>query len=199
MGTSVSTRDAAASTAKFQLNENVKVFNDDDQEVQPGSGEMGMVATQSAMIGYYKDPEKTAKTIRVIDAVRYTFPGDFATVEADGSTTLLGRGSMCINTAGEKVFPEEVEEVIKQHKTVVDCLVVGIADQRFGQKVVALVSRHNHTLAENALKDHCRALLAGYKLPKECLFVDVVQRAQNGKADYKWAKQTALEMLDVAE
>lgn len=198
MGSSVSTREESATTAKFAIGENVKVFNDEDKEVEPGSGEMGMIATQSAMIGYYKDPEKTAKTVRVIDDVRYIFPGDFATVEADGSLTLLGRGSMCINTAGEKVFPEEVEEVVKGHAEIEDCLVVGVPDERFGERVVGLMSKKSNKVDEAQLLDHCREHLAGYKLPKNLLFVDVVQRAANGKADYQWAKQTALEMLGMA-
>ncbi len=196
MGRSISSRKESASTARFNLNPNVRVFNDDDREVEPGSGEMGMIATQSAMLGYYKDPEKTAKTVRVIDGNRYIFPGDFATVEADGGITLLGRGSMCINTAGEKVFPEEVEEVIKSHVGTIDCLVVGIPDERFGERVVSVVSRTSvDAVNDTVLLNHCREHLAGYKLPKNVLFVDHVQRAPNGKADYKWAKATALDML----
>ena len=152
---------------------------------------MGLIGTQSAMIGYFKDPEKTAKTVREIDGVRYVFPGDYATVEADGGITLLGRGSMCINTAGEKVFPEEVEEVIKSHASIVDCLVVGISDERFGERVVAVLSQTSDSADELQLMEHCREHLAGYKLPKNLLLVEVVQRAPNGKADYKWAKQTA--------
>ncbi len=197
MGSSESSRHTHASTAKFQLNPNVKVFNDDNEEVAPGSGEMGMIATQSAMLGYYKDPEKTAQTVREIDGARYVFPGDYATVESDGSITLLGRGSMCINTAGEKVFPEEVEEAIKRHGGAVDCLVVGIPDERFGERVVAVVSRGHDSLSDEILLEHCREHLAGYKLPKNLLFVDEVKRAPNGKADYKWAKTTALDLLGV--
>ena len=207
MGTSVSTRESAASTAKFEINEDVKVFNEEDKEVRPGSGEMGMIATESAMMGYYKDPEKTAKTVKLIDGVRYIFPGDFATVESDGSLTLLGRGSMCINTAGEKVFPEEVEEIAKGHDAVEDCLVVGVADEKFGERVVALVSRRTpatvtHSEAESRfetdVQNHCRSHLAGYKIPKNVLLVDTVQRAPNGKADYKWAKATALDRLGLS-
>jgi acyl-CoA synthetase (AMP-forming)/AMP-acid ligase II len=115
-----------------------------------------------------------------LSMVRYTFPGDFATVEADGSITLLGRGSMCINTAGEKVFPEEVEEAIKQHVQVEDCLVVGVDDERFGQKVVALVSKVDSSLSEPVLQAHCRESIAGYKLPKK-YFV-----CRRGAARSKW-------------
>lgn len=195
MGSSVATRDAPAPTARFAMGEQVKVFTDDNVEVQPGSDDMGMVGTQSAMMGYYKDPEKTAKTVRMIDGVRWVFPGDYATVAADGTLNLLGRGSMCINTAGEKVFPEEVEEAIKSHDLVADCLVVGVPDDRFGERVVGVVSLHSGTAEEAELISHCRDRIAGYKTPKQLVLVDHVQRAPNGKADYQWAKQTALDML----
>jgi len=191
MGSSVSTRETSSKTAKFELSPGVQVFTDDNRVVEPGSGDMGMIATQSAMRGYYKDQEKTLETVREIAGNRWVFPGDYATVEADGRINLLGRGSMCINTAGEKVFPEEVEEVVKRHANTEDCLVVGMPDPRFGEKIVALVSRTNDDLSDTALIEHCRELLAGFKLPKQIIFVDLVQRAANGKADYQWAKQTA--------
>lgn len=199
MGSSTTSRGESVSTAKFQLNPDVKVFDDDDREVEPGSGKMGMIATKSAMMGYYKDPEKTAKTVREIGGERYVFPGDYAQVEADGTITLLGRGSMCINTAGEKVFPEEVEEVVKRYPGIVDCLVVGVPDERFGERVVAVASSREASVDEAHLIDHCREHIAGYKLPKQLVVVDHVQRAPNGKADYKWAKQTALRMLGLEE
>ena len=195
MGIAVAARGVPPKTASFQANEDVKVFDDNNREVTPGSDEMGMVATPSAMRGYYKDPEKTEKTVRVIDGVRWVFPGDYAKIEADGSMTLLGRGSMCINTAGEKVFPEEVEEALKSHSSVQDCLVVGIPDEKFGEKVVALASCSDEEFSEPELIEHCRRRIAGYKLPKNVIFVDKVARAPNGKADYKWAKQQALELL----
>jgi 3-oxocholest-4-en-26-oate---CoA ligase len=199
MGSSVTNKDESVSTAKFKLNPEVKVFDDQDRALVPGSGTIGMIATKSAMMGYYKDPEKTAKTVREIDGVRYVFPGDFAQVEADGSITLLGRGSMCINTAGEKVFPEEVEEAIKRHPEVVDCLVVGVPDERFGERVVAVASCRQGKVNETEVIDHCRDHVAGYKLPRQVLLVDHVQRAPNGKADYKWAKATALSMLGLTK
>ena len=194
MGSSVTTREGAAKTAKFQLNEGVAVFTDDGRRVEPGSGEIGKVATSGSVpIGYYKDPVKSAETFREIDGVRYSFPGDYAQVEADGSITLLGRGSVCINTAGEKVFPEEVEEAVKRHPAVADALVGGGADARFGERVVAVASyRRGESCDETAVIDFARDHLAGYKLPKHVLFVDQVQRAPNGKADYKWAKKAAL-------
>jgi acyl-CoA synthetase (AMP-forming)/AMP-acid ligase II len=194
MGSSVTTRETTSETAKFQLSPGVKVFDDNDVEVQPGSGEIGRLATPGAVpIGYYKDPVKSAETFREIDGVRYSFPGDYATVEADGTITLLGRGSYCINTAGEKVFPEEVEEALKKHPGVHDALVVGLPDERFGEKVTAVASLEEgvQDLDEAELVEFARQHLAGYKLPKHVLFVDEVRRAVNGKADYKWARATA--------
>jgi fatty-acyl-CoA synthase len=195
MGMSVTSREAKADTAKFQLNEGVKVFTEDDREVEPGSGVMGMIGTTGLVpIGYYKDDSKSAATFREIDGVRYSFPGDFATVEADGSITLLGRGSACINTAGEKVFPEEVEEALKRHPAVRDTLVVGQPDERFGERIVAVVAATDDgALAEDALLDFAREQLASYKIPRQVCLVPEVRRAPNGKADYKWAKAVAAE------
>ena len=194
MGGSLSTRQSAAKTAKFVIADYVKVLNENDEPVEPGSGEMGMVATAGIVPrGYYKDDIKSANTFRTINGVRYSFPGDFATVEIDGSITLLGRGSQCINTGGEKVFTEEVEEAIKRHPDVEDCLVVGLPDERLGNRVVAVYSQRPGTslVGEDGLREHVRSQLAGYKAPKQSILVDIVQRAPNGKADYKWAKATA--------
>ncbi len=191
MGSSVTTRESTVATASFEMNEGVKVITDDGRFVAPGSGEVGRIATSAFVpLGYYKDPEKSAATFREVDGVRYSFPGDYATVEADGTITLLGRGSVCINTAGEKVFPEEVEEAVKRHPAVQDCLVVGVADERFGQRVTAIACTHE-PLAEEALIAFTHEHLAGYKAPKKVLFVDEVKRAPNGKADYKWASSYA--------
>ena len=197
MGGTLSSRESSPQTAKFELGENVKVFTDDGREVTPGSEEMGMIGTQSAMLGYYKDPEKTAKTIREIDGQRWVFSGDCATVDSDGTLNLLGRGSLCINTAGEKVFPEEVEEALKSHGSVEDCLVVGVPDERFGEKVVAVVSLRTESTDKAELITHCRTKIADYKAPKQVLVVDHVQRAPNGKADYTWAKETARSLLNI--
>src|SRR5713101_1673870 len=140
LATSVSGGSQAAGTADFQIAESAKVFTDDDLEVQPGSGEMGRLAIHGYLpIGYYKDPEKSARTFRTIDGVRYSIPGDYATVGADGTVHLLGRGSVVINTGGEKVFPEEVEEVLKLHPAVRDAVCVGVPDERFGEVICALV------------------------------------------------------------
>jgi fatty-acyl-CoA synthase len=193
MGSSVTSRDRSPQTARFELSEGVKVFSDDGRELQPGDEAIGRVGTSGLVpIGYYKDPVKSAETFREIDGVRYSFPGDYARVEPDGSITLLGRGSVCINTAGEKVFPEEVEEVVKRYETVLDCLVVGVPDERFGERVVAVTSlQESAQRAEQEVIEYARAQLAGYKVPKHILFVDEVRRAPNGKPDYKWARRTA--------
>jgi len=170
------------------------VFDAMDREVTPGSDEVGMVgSTGGAQMGYYKDETKTAATFREIGGVRYTFPGDFARIAADGSLILLGRGSVCINTGGEKVYPEEVEEAFKAHPDIFDCLVVGVPDPRFGERVTAVLSLcQGSQLDEAALLDFARTRVAGYKLPRRLVLVREVQRAPNGKADYKWAKSTAL-------
>ena len=194
MGSSITTREGISATAKFELSEGVRVITDDGRVVEPGSGEMGKIATSGLVpLGYYKDAEKSAATFREIDGVRYSFPGDYATVEADGSITLLGRGSACINTAGEKVFPEEVEEAVKRFAPVHDCLVVSVPDERFGERIVAVAS-HLEGVAptQEDIIDFCREQLAGYKVPKQVLLVEQVRRAPNGKADYKWAKAEAM-------
>ncbi len=189
----ITRRGQATQTAKFQIQNTTRVFTDDDREVEPGSGEIGMLGTsRNIPLGYYKDPAKTASTFRVIDGVRYSFPGDYATVEADGTITLLGRGSNCINTGGEKVYPEEVEEAVKTHPAVTDCLVVGVPDEKFGERVTAVVSLEaGESGRQETLADHVRSQLAGYKVPRGFRFVSKVQRGPNGKADYKWARDIA--------
>jgi len=153
-----------------------------------------MVAVQGFLpVGYYKDQEKTDKTFKVIDGIRYSIPGDWVRVEQDGSLTLLGRGSNCINTAGEKVFPEEVEEALKFHEEVADSLVVGVDDEKWGQAITAVVQLHEKgTLEEEALKNFSRQHLAAYKVPKKILFKEDLERAPNGKADYKSIREFAL-------
>ena len=201
MGSSVTSREVTAQTAKFTLNEGVKVITDDGRFVEPGSGEIGKLATSAFVpLGYYKDEEKSAATFREVDGVRYSFPGDYATIEANGEITLLGRGSVCINTAGEKVFPEEVEEAVKRHPQVMDCLVVGLPDDRFGERVVALASiKEFQTAKPGELIEFTEQHLAGYKVPRQLFLVDHVQRAPNGKADYKWAKNTATNLHDTTQ
>ena len=193
MGSSRASRDNPAETAKFVLNPGVIVITDDGEIVEPGSDKMGKIGTSGLVpLGYFKDEKKSAETFKEFQGVRYSFPGDYAKVESDGTITLLGRGSNCINTAGEKVYPEEVEEAIKRHNDIYDCLVVGLKDDRFGQRVVALASfQEGKEIAEQDLISFTREHLAGYKLPKQVLFVEEVMRAPNGKANYKWAKETA--------
>ena len=192
MGSAVSSRENPVKTAKFSINPGVIVVSDDGEEVEPGSKTMGKLGTSGLVPeGYYKDPKKSAETFKEYKGIRYSFPGDYATVDADGTIKLLGRGSNCINTAGEKVYPEEVEEALKRHSNVYDSLVVGVEDKKFGQKVVAVVSSDLPSLEAAELINFTREHLSGYKLPKEIIFVDEVQRAPNGKANYKWAKETA--------
>ena len=193
MGNSIMTRDSEVQTAKFMLGERCKVFDENDQPVEPGSGKSGMVAIGPPNpLGYYKDDEKTARTFRTISGVRYSIPGDWCIVEADGTLTLLGRGSACINTAGEKVFPEEVEEALKTHPSVDDALVVGLPDEKWGQAVTGVVRlSEGASLDEEALRAHVRKSLAGYKTPKRVVSTDHSIRASNGKADYATARKIA--------
>ncbi len=198
-GLSVMTAEGEVETAKFQIGDNVKVFSPEGREIAPGSGEVGLIARGDPLPnGYYKDQKKTDETFKVIDGVRYSIPGDFCTVETDGTITLLGRGSGCINTAGEKVFPEEVEEVLKLHPDIEDALVVGVPDEKWGQSVTGLVElRGGAALDEIAIREHVRKHLAGYKTPKRLIAVPRMLRAPNGKADYKGARDLALQELGI--
>jgi acyl-CoA synthetase (AMP-forming)/AMP-acid ligase II len=182
---------------RFSLGPRTRVITDDGRDVVAGSGEIGLVANIGrGPVGYYKDPEKSANTFPVIDGQRATILGDFATVEVDGTVTLLGRGSACINTAGEKVFPEEVEDVIRTHASVNDVAVVGVAHPKYGERVCALVeARPGATIEEPAIVAHVKASLAGYKAPKHVLPVDSVSRGPNGKLDYRSLRDLAAELL----
>ena len=193
MGSSVSTRDNPPKTAKFSINPGVIIMADDGEILEPGSDKIGLIGTSGLVpVGYYKDEKKSAETFREVNGTRYSFPGDYAKLEADGTITLLGRGSNCINSAGEKIYPEEVEEAIKRNDEVFDCLVVGVDDDKFGQRVVAVASlTEGFEISESELIESTRTFIAGYKLPKKLILVDNVQRAPNGKADYKWAKEIA--------
>ena len=152
-----------------------------------------MLAVSGPMpTGYYGDETKTASTFRTIDGVRYTVPGDYATIDTDGTVHLLGRGSVCINTGGEKVYPEEVEVAARSHPAVLDCTVVGVADARFGEAVTLVASRHPGTAADDRdVIDHVRGRLAAYKAPKRVVWVDTIERSPSGKADYRWARSVA--------
>jgi acyl-CoA synthetase (AMP-forming)/AMP-acid ligase II len=197
MGASVSSASGTSTTAKFKLGDNAIVVTDDGRVVEPGSGEVGMVAVRGRMpVGYYKDPEKTARTFKVIDGVRYSVPGDYAAVEADGSLRLLGRGSMCINTGGEKVYPEEVEEALKTFAGVRDAIVVGVPDEKWGEAIIAVVEpAPGLAVVEGDVIAHVKAHLAAFKAPKRVLFVDSVRRSPNGKADYKGVRERAMAEL----
>jgi fatty-acyl-CoA synthase len=200
MGVSVSGGGSTAETAKFQLGPNARVITEDGRFVEPGSGEIGMVGVGGRVpLGYYKDEEKSARTFRVIDGVRYSIPGDYATVEADGSIRLLGRGSVCINTGGEKVFPEEVEEALKTHPSVRDAVVVGVPDEKWGEAITALVEpAPGDPPEEGELITHVKGRIAAFKAPKRVLLVDSVGRAPNGKVDYKRCRAEAIERAGAA-
>jgi acyl-CoA synthetase (AMP-forming)/AMP-acid ligase II len=145
-------------------------------------------------IGYYKDPEKTARTFVQIEGARWALPGDMAMVEADGTITLLGRGSACINSGGEKVFPEEVEAAVRSHPGVFDAVVVGVPDEKWGERVTAVVQpRAGQPLTLESLANHCRTAVAGYKIPRGLRLVDELVRQPSGKPDYRWAKAVAME------
>lgn len=201
MGASMTTRETTESdkTAQFDMAETTKILKEDGTPVEPGSGEIGLICNGGMVPqGYYKDEKKSAETFKTFNGTRYSIPGDYATVEADGSVTLLGRGSICINSGGEKVFPEEVEEILKTHDSVYDCLVVGVPDDRFGEKITAVLSlSKGFAFDEAALVDHVRANLAAYKTPRAFITVDTVPRAANGKAGYQDAKDIALKNLNL--
>jgi fatty-acyl-CoA synthase len=190
MGQSVSSGGTASGTARFQLGENTVVVTDDGRRVEPGSGEIGRVAVGGddgvVPVGYYKDPEKSAATFIEIDGRRYSMPGDYAMVEADGTLTLLGRGPVCINTGGEKVFPEEVEEALKSHPAVFDAVAVGVPDEKFGEAVTAVVeATPGASVDEAEVIAHVKQHLAAYKAPKRVLTTETIGRAPNGKVDYQ--------------
>ena len=179
------------------------VLDDDLRPLEPGTGVIGKLARGGNIpIGNYKDPVKTASTfVFAPDGTRYVVAGDFASLEADGTITLLGRGSACINSGGEKIFPEEVEGVLKAHPEVYDTLVVGVTDNRWGQSVCAVVQpRHpDHPPALAELADHCRRSLAGYKIPRHLVLIDEIVRSPSGKPDYPWATKLAAEVIDSAQ
>ena len=199
-GSSMMTADGEVQTAKFEIGPHCKVFSEDGREIEPGSDEPGFIARGGAVpLGYYKDEEKTAKTYKTINGVRYAIPGDWCTVAEDGTLTLLGRGSNCINSAGEKIYPEEVEEALKAHELVNDALVVGVPDEKWGQAVTAVVAPERMgAIDEDTLRSFVQTKLARYKAPKRILFKPDLGRAPNGKADYASIKTYALETLGLS-
>lgn len=180
---------------RVTIDKNTKVLDEDGNEVKPGSGVRGIIAKCGHIpVGYFKDEKKTAETFKTFHGVRYAIPGDFAEVEADGTVTMLGRGSVSINSGGEKIYPEEVEAALKGHPDVFDALVVGVPDERFGQHVAAVVHPREGTrptLAE--LDAFVRTEIAGYKVPRSLWLVDGIKRSPAGKPDYRWAKDTTEE------
>jgi acyl-CoA synthetase (AMP-forming)/AMP-acid ligase II len=180
---------------RFTVNARSAVLGDDLKPVEPGSGAIGRLAQRGHVpLGYYKDAEKTADSFVTVDGERWVLLGDMATIDADGTIAVLGRGSVCINTGGEKVYPEEVEAVLKAHPAVYDAVVTGVPDERFGLRVAAVVKVRPVTTApgEDELIAHCRAHVAGYKAPKLVVVVPEIRRSPSGKADYPWAARTAL-------
>ncbi|MGB8221706.1 MAG: hypothetical protein WCF10_03920, partial [Polyangiales bacterium] len=177
----------------FYMGEEVTVLDENGVQIEPGSGQIGMVARSGRLpLGYYKDPEKTAERFKEFSGKRWVVPGDFATIEEDGRITFLGRGSKCINTGGEKVFPEEVEEALKAHAQIIDALVVAVPDPRFGSKVAAVFNtRDNVQLSLEEVQQHCRKHIAGYKVPRQITITETVSRMPSGKPDYKWAEEIA--------
>jgi acyl-CoA synthetase (AMP-forming)/AMP-acid ligase II len=189
----VTTRSGAPSASlTFAAKAETIVVDESLRPVQPGSGVVGRLATRGRVpIGYYKDPERSARTFVEIDGARWSLPGDMATIDADGTVHLLGRGSLCINSGGEKVYPEEVEAVLKVLPAVADAVVLGAPDERFGQRVVAIVSVTAGCEAPDleTLQAHCRDHLAGYKVPRALHVVDELARTPAGKPDYEWARR----------
>jgi acyl-CoA synthetase (AMP-forming)/AMP-acid ligase II len=185
-------------TPRFAVNDETTVLDDDLRPAPPGV--VGKLARRGRVpLGYYKDPDKTAATFPVVDGVRWAVPGDHARIEDDGTISLLGRGSVSINTGGEKVYPEEVEAALKAHRAVFDAVVVGVPDERWGERVVALVQpRPGEEPAFPELDRHVREHIAGYKAPREVLVVESIVRSPSGKPDYRWGKATAIERLGIA-
>jgi acyl-CoA synthetase (AMP-forming)/AMP-acid ligase II len=181
---------------KFTVNARTAVLGDDLKEIEPGSGVVGRMAQRGHVpLGYYKDAEKTAASFVTIDGERWVLLGDMATIEADGTIAILGRGAVCINSGGEKVYPEEVEAVLKAHPAVYDAVVAGVPDERYGQRVAAVVQLRSDVTAptEAELIAHVREHVAGYKAPRLVIVVPEIRRSPSGKADYPWATKVAAE------
>jgi acyl-CoA synthetase (AMP-forming)/AMP-acid ligase II len=178
---------------RFNADHTTAVLDEDLRPLPPGTGKVGMLARKGRIpLGYYKDPEKTARTFIEAHGERWVVAGDMAMIEADGTITLLGRGTNCINSGGEKIFPEEVESALRTHPAVFDAIVVGVPDARWGERVAAVVqARPGATPTLEGLDAHCRTKVAGYKVPRELHLVDAIQRQPSGKPDYKWAKAVA--------
>ncbi|MBV9487920.1 MAG: acyl-CoA synthetase [Frankiaceae bacterium] len=193
VGSKLHSADDTSTAPRFMVNAQTNVLAEDGTPVVPGSGQVGRLARKGHVpLGYYKDEAKTKATFLEVGGERWVLPGDNATVDEDGTVVLLGRGSTSINTGGEKVYPEEVETALMTSPDVGDVIVVGLPDEKWGQRVVAVVQPAADAAPDlDALREHARSSLAGYKLPRELIVVDKVERTPAGKADYKWAKATA--------
>lgn len=193
MGVNISRHGDVRDTAHFALGERVRVITETGEFLEHGTAGEGLVALSGTLpVGYHNDPDKTARTFRVIDGVRYAIPGDHARVEPDGTLHLLGRGASCINSGGEKIYPEEVEEVVRRHAAVADAACIGVPDERFGETVAAVVAlRPGADLDLDALRAHVKAHLAGYKAPRRLVLVDEVLRSPSGKLDHRWLRAAA--------
>jgi len=199
-GSQVTMAGVKATTGTFRMNDDTTVLKDDlSGPLTPGTEESGWLARRGHVpLGYFKDAEKTARTFPVINGVRYAVPGDHAKLAADGTIVVLGRGSVSINSGGEKIYPEEVEQALKHHPSVYDAVVVGTPSERFGQQVTAVVqARAGEVPPEKELIEFCAHHLARYKLPKVVLYVDEMVRSPSGKADYRWAAKLAFERLGI--
>jgi acyl-CoA synthetase (AMP-forming)/AMP-acid ligase II len=199
-GSSLPAGDDGPKRPRFMMDDTSTVFDDNLRPVVPGSGVIGRLARRGRIpLGYYNDPEKTAATFLTIDGERWVLPGDLATIESDGLITVFGRGAVCINSGGEKIFPEEVEAALKAHGDVLDAVVVGVPDDRWGQRVAAIVQpRAGKKVTLDLLEAHCRTRIAGYKVPRQLKVVDEIVRHPSGKPDYRWAAATAGETRAVA-
>ncbi|MBI1816234.1 MAG: acyl-CoA synthetase [Deltaproteobacteria bacterium] len=201
-GSQITMKGMPASTGSFKMNEQTIVLTHDlSAQVAPGSDESGWLARSGHVpLGYFKDAEKTAKTFPVVNGARYAVPGDHAKIGADGAIVVLGRGSVSINSGGEKIYPEEVEKALKHHPSVYDAVVVGTPNPRFGQQVTAVVqARAGEVPGKEELTEFCANHVARYKLPKAIIYVDEMVRSPSGKADYRWAKKIAFEALGIKE
>ncbi len=201
-GSQITMNGMQATTGSFKMNEQTVVLENDFRGlIAPGRNESGWLArTGHVPLGYFKDAEKTAKTFPVIDGVRYAVPGDHATIATDGTITVLGRGSVSVNSGGEKIYPEEVEKALKHHPSVYDAVVVGTPSERFGQQVTAVVqARAGEVPSTDELIEFCGRHLARYKLPRAIIFVDEMVRSPSGKADYRWARRQAYAGLGIRE
>lgn len=193
MGWSVATKDNVPETGRFSAGPNVRVLDENDLPVEPGSGVIGRLVVRNRVpVGYYKDADKSAATFRMIDGVRTAVPGDRAVIHDDGTVQLMGRDSLCITSGGEKIFTEEVEGVVLDHPAVTDVLVIGVPDPEWGELVAAVISlEEGRRVTTDEIRDHVKARLAGYKAPRLVTVVDVVPRSPNGKADYPAARALA--------